>query len=209
MSWYSQTLCPSPPVLVLSKFPLFLPISDWLKLCLSLCSSFVLCLPDYISRLLVFHFYTFPFVPHISLIFLTLISATPLPLGDKEGTVIKRMGDESGWAEWGPWDWRLSQRESPCRGTLRLKHKVGGGGGRCANCSQGFPEVRSGRPNSIIKHRGQARMLRETKGGKPGGAWNETRRAGKVQSRWEGPIKLPQKGPVSPRFTLVLRGEGR
>ena len=52
-------------------------------------------------------------------------------------------------------------------------------------------------------------MLRETKGGKPGGAWNETRRAGKVQSRWEGPIKLPQKGPVSPRFTLVLRGEGR
>ena len=85
----------------------------------------------------------------------------------------------------------------------------GGGGGRCANCSQGFPEVRSGRPNSIIKHRGQARMLRETKGGKPGGAWNETRRAGKVQSRWEGPIKLPQKGPVSPRFTLVLRGEGR
>ena len=31
---------------------------------------------------------------------------------------------------------------------------------------------------------GQARVLRETKGGKPGGAWNETRRAGKVQSGW-------------------------
>ena len=56
---------------------------------------------------------------------------------------------------------------------------------------------------------GQARVLRETKGGKPGGAWNETRRAGKVQSRWEGPLKLAQKGPVSPRFTLVARAEGR
>ena len=52
-------------------------------------------------------------------------------------------------------------------------------------------------------------MLRETKGGKPGGTWNETRRAGKVQSRWEGPLKLPQKGPVSPEFTLVAGGEGR
>ena len=92
------------------------------------------------------------------------------------------------------------------QGTLRLKHKVGG---RCASCSQGFPEVWSGRPYSIIKHRGQARVLRETKGGKPGGAWNETRRAGKVQSRWEGPLKLPQKGPVSPGFTLVAGGEGR
>ena len=81
--------------------------------------------------------------------------------------------------------------------------------GQCANCSQGFPEVWSGRPNSIIKHRGQARVLRETKGGKPGGTWNETRRAGKVQSRWEGPLKLPQKGPVSPEFTLVAGGEGR
>ena len=51
--------------------------------------------------------------------------------------------------------------------------------------------------------------MRETKGGKSGGAWNETRQAGKVQSREEGPLKLAQKGLVSPRFTLVAGGEGR
>ena len=78
-----------------------------------------------------------------------------------------------------------------------------------ANCSQGSPEVRSGRPDSTVKHRGRARVLRETKGGKPGGAWNETRRAGKVQSRLGGGLKLPQKGPGPPRFTLVAGGEGR
>ena len=37
------------------------------------------------------------------------------------------------------------------QGHPEVKAQSGGGGG--ANCSQGSPEVRSGRPNSIIKHR--------------------------------------------------------
>lgn len=54
-------------------------------------------------------------------------------------------------------------------------------------------------PNSTIKHVGQARVPKKTKGQKPGGAWNETRGTGKVNSTWGRLLKLAIKG------TSVLR----
>ena len=51
---------------------------------------------------------------------------------------------------------------------------------------------------------GRARVLRETKGGKPGGACNETRRAGKVQS-WGRGAKIATKGTSAPKVHLSGR----
>ena len=44
--------------------------------------------------------------------------------------------------------------------------------GVCANCSQRVPRVQSGKPHSIIKHTGQARVLKESEA-RWGLEWNK------------------------------------
>lgn len=77
----------------------------------------------------------------------------------------------------------------------------------------GQPEVRltwwEGRPNSIIKHIGQARVPEEIKGQKPDGTWNRTRGAGKVKSKWRRVPKVATKGTSIPKVHLAAPGKWR
>lgn len=81
--------------------------------------------------------------------------------------------------------------------------------GVCANCSQRVPGVQSGRPHSIIKHTGQARVLKGTRGQKPGGAWNGTRGAGKVKDKRGRAPKTATKGTSVPKVRFLGPAEGR
>lgn len=74
------------------------------------------------------------------------------------------------------------------------------GGGVCVQTFlREFQKFSKGRPNSIIKHTGQARVPKETKGQKPSEIWNKKRGASEVKSKWGRVPEIAIKETSVPR----------
>lgn len=95
---------------------------------------------------------------------------------------MRRMSDESGLAEWGLGE--LTQSQTGSTGQDNVRSDTLGGEEGCANCSHRVPEVQYGEAKFHHQTRRASKSTERVKGSVPGGAWQRTKGAGKIKSKW-------------------------